>query len=168
MDAGEVRVELLDASHGRAMLAINRACPIVSDLTFFFDRGEDFFRWPALVYERSYYVGLYAGDRLVGYLMVGLVRAWTGQEYGWLGVLGDARILPEHRGQGGIGRALALLADVVPHDVMRGLFIIKEGNWPADRLRERFRLHGYAVNRVGLGGEPHSTPGTMRRSRTEA
>ncbi len=131
------------------MLAINRACPIVSDLTFYFDRGEDFFRWPSLVYERFYYAGLFVSDRLVGYLMVGLVRVWTGTEFGWLGVLGDARILPEHRGRGLIEKALLLLSDVVPHDVQRGVFIIKEGNWAAGRVRDRFRLGGYTVTPVG-------------------
>lgn len=149
MAASSVRVELLDASYGPEMLAINRACPIVSDLTFYFDRGADFFRWPSLVYERFYYAGLFVSDRLAGYLMVGLVRSWTGTEFGWLGVLGDARILPEHRGRGLIGRALLLLSEVVPHDVQRGVFIIKEGNWAADRVRDRFRLGGYAVTPVG-------------------
>ena len=149
MDAGSVRVALLDASHGPAMLAINRACPIVSDLTFFFDRGEDFFRWPSLVYERFFYAGVFHDDRLVGYCMVGLVRAWTGQEFGWLAVLGDARMLPEHRGLGWIEEALALLADVVPGDVRYGVFIIKEGNRSADRLRARFGIEGYAVRRIG-------------------
>lgn len=149
MEAGLVRVELLDGSKGAEMLAINRACPIVSDLTFYFDRGEDFFRWPSLVYERFYYAGLFVSDRLVGYLMVGLVRAWTGDEFGRLGVLGDARILPEHRGRELLGKALVLLSDVVPHDVLRGVFIIKEGNKAAARVRERFRLGGYTVTPVG-------------------
>lgn len=149
MDTGTARVELLDASHGQAMLAINRACPIVSDLTFFFDRGEDFFRWPSSVYERFFYAGVFHNDRLVGYCMVGLLRAWTGQEFGWLAVLGDARMLPEHRGLGWIEQALALLADVVPRNVHHGVFIIKEGNQSADRLRARFRLEGYAVTPVG-------------------
>jgi len=149
VDAGTARVELLDASHGQAMLAINRACPIVSDLTFFFDRGDDFFRWPSSVYERFFYAGIFHDDRLVGYCMVGLIRAWTGDEFGWLAVLGDARMLPEHRGLGWIEEALALLADVVPGNVHHGVFIIKEGNRSADRLRARFRLEGYAVTPVG-------------------
>ena len=149
MDAGSVRVELLNPSHGPEMLAINQACPIVADLTFYFDRGDDFFRWPSLVYERFYYAGLFVSDRLVGYLMVGLVRAWTGEEFGWLGVLGDARILPQHRGRGLLGKALLVLSDVVPHDVLRGVFIIKEGNRAADRVRDRFRLGGYTVTPVG-------------------
>ena len=149
MDARTARVELLDASHGQAMLGINRACPIVSDLTFFFDRGDDFFRWPSSVYERFFYAGVFHDDRLVGYCMVGLLRAWTGDEFGWLAVLGDARMLPEHRGLGWIEEALALLADVVPGNVHHGVFIIKEGNRSADRLRARFRLEGYAVTPVG-------------------
>jgi hypothetical protein len=149
MDAAPIRVALLDASHGPAMLAINRACPIVSDLTFFFDRGDNFFRWPSLVYERFLYAGIFHDDQLVGYCMVGLLRAWTGQEFEWLAVLGDARMLPEHRGLGWIEEALALLADVVPGKVRYGMFIIKEGNLSADRLRARFRPEGYTVRPVG-------------------
>jgi len=116
---------LLNASYGPDLQEINRACPIVSDLTFWFDRGEDFFRWPELVYDRFFYVGVFAGGDLVGYCMAGLTRAWTGGDLGWLAVLGDARVLPEHRGLGWIDVALEKLAEVVPRSVALGLFIIK-------------------------------------------
>ncbi len=149
MAGGQLSARLLNASHGPELQEINRACPIVSDLTFWFDRGDDFFRWPELVYDRFFYVGVFAGGDLVGYCMVGLTRAWTGRDFGWLAVLGDARVLPEHRGLGWIDVALEELAGVVPRSVALGLFIIKEGNRAADRVRSRFRLEGYDVRPAG-------------------
>ena len=147
MAGGQLSARLLNASYGPDLQEINRACPIVSDLTFWFDRGEDFFRWPGLVYDRFFYVGVFAGGDLVGYCMAGLTRAWTGRDLGWLAVLGDARVLPEHRGLGWIDVALEKLAGVVPGSVALGLFIIKEGNRAADHVRSRFRLEGYDVRR---------------------
>ena len=149
MEGGQLSARLLNASYGPDLQEINRACPIVSDITFWFDRGEDFFRWPELVYDRFFYVGVFAGGDLVGYCMVGLTRAWTGRDLGWLAVLGDARVLPEHRGLGWIDVALETLAGVVPRSVALGLFIIKEGNRAADHLRSRFRLEGYDVRPAG-------------------
>ena len=110
MAGGQLSARLLNASYGPELQEINRACPIVSGLTFWFDRGEDFFRWPELVYDRFFYVGVFAGGDLVGYCMAGLTRAWTGRDLGWLAVLGDARVLPEHRGLGWIDVALEKLA----------------------------------------------------------
>ena len=149
MGGGQLSARVLDASYGPELQEINRACPIVSDLTFWFDRGDDFFRWPELVYDRFFYVGVFAGGDLVGYCMAGLTRAWTGRDPGWLAVLGDARVLPEHRGLGWIDVALETLAEVVPRSVTLGLFIIKEGNRAADHLRSRFRLEGYDVRPAG-------------------
>lgn len=149
MAGGQLSARLLNASYGPDPQEINRACPIVSGLTFWFDRGEDFFRWPGLVYGRFFYVGIFAGGDLSGYCMAGLTRAWTGQDLGWLAVLGDARILPEHRGLGWIDVALEKLAQVVPRSVALGLFIINEGNRAAEHLRNRFRLEGYDVRPAG-------------------
>ncbi len=145
MGGGQLSAKLLDASYGPQLQEINRACPVVSDFTFWFDRGDDFFRWPGLVYDRFFYVGVFAGGDLVGYCMAGLTRAWTGRDLGWVAVLGDARVLPEHRGLGWIDVALEKLAEVVPRSVALGLFIIKEGNRAAEHLRSRFRLEGYDV-----------------------
>jgi hypothetical protein len=146
---GQLSARSLSASFGPELQEINRACPIVSGLTFWFDRGEDFFRWPELVYDRFFYVGVFADGDLVGYCMAGLTRAWTGGNLGWLAVLGDARVLPEHRGRGWIDVALEKLAAVAPRSVALGLFIINEGNQAADHLRSRFRLAGYDVRPAG-------------------
>jgi hypothetical protein len=83
--------------------------------------------WPGLVYDRFSYAGVFAGGGLAGYCMAGLTRAWTGADFGWLAVPGDARVLPEHRGRGWIDVTLEKLAEVVPRSVAPGLFIIKEG-----------------------------------------
>lgn len=149
LGGGQLSARVLDASHGPRLQEINRACPIISGLTFWFDRGEDFFRWPELVYDRFIYVGVFAGRDLVGYCMTGLTRAWTGRNLGWLAVLGDARVLPGHRGLGWIDVALEKLAEVVPRSVALGLFIINEGNRAADHLRSRFRVEGYDVRPAG-------------------
>ena len=94
-------------------------------------------------------MGVFSGGDLVGYCMAGLTRAWTGRDLGWLAVLGDARVLPEHRGLRWIGIALEKLAGVVPRSVALGLLIIKEGNRAADHVRSRFRLAGYDVRPAG-------------------
>jgi hypothetical protein len=146
---GQLSARVLNASFGPQLREINRASPIVSGLTFWFDRGEDFFRWPELVYDRFIYVGVFAGGSLVGYCMAGLTRAWTGRGLGRLAVLGDARVLPEHRGLGWIDVALEKLAEVVPRSVTHGLFIINEGNRAAEHVRSRFRLEGYHVRPAG-------------------
>jgi hypothetical protein len=93
--------------------------------------------------------------------MAGLTRAWTGRDLGWLAVLGDARILPEHRGLGWIDVALEKLAGVVPRSVALGLFISNEGNRAADHLRNRFRLEGYDVHPAG-SSPPRRHPGRWR------
>ena len=149
MGGGQLSARLLNASYGPDLQEINRACPVVSDFTFWFDRGEDFFRWPELVYDRFFYVGVFSGGELVGYCMAGLTRAWTGGDFGWLAVLGDARVLPKHRGLGWIDVALEELAGVVPRSVALGLFIIKEGNRAADHVRSRVRLEEYDVRAAG-------------------
>ena len=76
---GQLSARSLSASFGPELQQINRACPIVSGLTFWFDRGEDFFRWPELVYDRFFYVAVFADGDLVGYCMAGLTLIASGQ-----------------------------------------------------------------------------------------
>ena len=76
---GQLSARSLSASFGPELQEINRACPIVSGLTFWFDRGEDFFRWPELVYDRFFYVAVFADGDLVGYCMAGLTLIASGQ-----------------------------------------------------------------------------------------
>jgi hypothetical protein len=92
---GQLSARVLDASYGPELQEINRACPIVSGLTFWFDRGDDFFRWPGLVYDRFFYVGVFSDGDLVGYCMAGLTRAWTGGDLGW--ALAGLRFLARRR-----------------------------------------------------------------------
>ena len=44
MAGGQLSARLLDASYGPDLQEINGACPIVSGLTFWYDRGQGAFR----------------------------------------------------------------------------------------------------------------------------
>jgi S-adenosylmethionine-diacylglycerol 3-amino-3-carboxypropyl transferase len=123
----------LAREQGPALLEINRACPIEADFTLVFDRGQDFFQWPDLLYDRHHYVGIHHDDTLVGYCMTGELRGWTGNTQGRCFYGGDARILRPYRGHRlaelGLRHALELLSD----DVEIGFGLVKSGNAPAQR-----------------------------------
>jgi len=58
--------QALDRGDGPQLARINRACPIVADFTFYFDRGDDFFAWPDRCFEEGYrYAGIVCDDELV-------------------------------------------------------------------------------------------------------
>ena len=118
----------LDRSDGPALTAVNRACRIGADFSFYFERGADFFRWPDLVFDDARYVGIFRGDALRGYVMAARYRGFDGAGPSMLLYGGDARLLP------------ADLADVV--NVDRGF---------GEQLRttDRFPIYGIAPAVIG-------------------
>src|SRR5512138_2973399 len=79
---------------GPALLAINRACPIEANFTFFFDRAPDFFAWPDAVFDEYEYLGVYSEEQLVGYGLWGTLDGWVGDGWGSYMYGGDLRMLP--------------------------------------------------------------------------
>jgi hypothetical protein len=127
-------LEELDREANRELLAINRACPIEADFTFYFDRGADFFAWPDAVFDDYWYAGIRDAERLVGYCMAGHRHGWTGAEWGTWFYIGDARVLPRYRGHGLAQRAALNFKQINPERVRLGIALVKKGNAPAERI----------------------------------
>ncbi|MBW2455108.1 MAG: hypothetical protein JRI68_11390 [Deltaproteobacteria bacterium] len=138
----------LDRSCGERMQAINRACPIEADFTFFFDREPDFFAWPEAVFDRHVYLGGFAGQDLAAYAMLGFSQGWHGDHHGELFYAGDARVLPAERGRGFTQDAGASLREQMPSRSL-GYGIIKQGN---DRALGAFRRASWPDTEVQLLG----------------
>lgn len=139
----------VERSAGADLLAVNRACPIASDFTFRFDREPDFFAWPSQVFESFTYVGIHAGERLVGYGVGGLRSGWTGGEWGQWAYFGDLRVLPECRGQHLGWRAIEALLEAMPTEVTVGFFLVNKGNQSAERIAQQFRPPALSFRCVG-------------------
>ena len=132
----------LDRSDGPALTAVNRACRIGADFSFYFERGADFFRWPDLVFDDARYVGIFRGDALRGYVMAARYRGFDGAGPSMLLYGGDARLLPADRGsRRSVQAAMRLLSDL-PADTPVGYGLVKDGNAPADTLVRTTEVEG--------------------------
>ncbi len=127
MTGAPLDLTLLTYAHDARMLEINRACPVVADLTFYFERAPRFFAWPDAVIGADYvYVGGFDGPDLVAYGMFGTVAGqlpW-GDAFSYAG---DVRVLPACRGRGFVQAAYELVAGSMP-DSGVGLALVKQGN----------------------------------------
>lgn len=144
--APPLELRLLTFADGPRMLAINRACPVVADLSFYFERAPDFFAWPNAVLDGYVYVGGFRGPDLVAYAMFGTVRGqlpWGG-EFSWSG---DARVLPEARGTGFLAAAARLVVGSTP-DSGVGLALVKQGNLAGARAVFGLDLPGMEASRL--------------------
>lgn len=123
----------LTPEHNRQLLALSRACPIIADFTFYFDRAPDFFAWPAAVFDEHAYWGIEQGGVLRACVGGGWREGFTGQGQGTFFYLGDARVLPELRGQRLAERIAMEAMNRLPQEIEIGFGIIKKGNLPAER-----------------------------------
>ena len=145
-----VKFRPLERTAGADLLAVNRACPIKSDFTFRFDREPDFFAWPSQVFESYGYTGIFVGETLVGYGMVGFNTGWTADGRGTWGYAGDVRVLPGFRGGRLALRAFEALVETLPPEVHVGFFIVKRGNRSGDRIARQFRSTAFSVRPAGI------------------
>lgn len=124
----EPALRTLGPEDGPRLAALAEACPIEADFTLVFDRGPDFFRWPALVFDRWRYAGAEVDGRLVGACLAA-TRAGRGSAgFGPWFYLGDVRVHPEARGRGLVARMVDHLVDRAWDDVHEGFGIVKRGN----------------------------------------
>jgi GNAT superfamily N-acetyltransferase len=121
MDNSDLTFCPLARTEATRLSAINRACPIEADFALVFDRGQDFFRWPDLIYDRYQYLGAFCDGELAGYLMLGLFTGWTGEEFGTCAYLGDARVLPRFRGRHLTQHMMSAMEALVPAEAQLGL-----------------------------------------------
>ncbi|MBI5481830.1 MAG: GNAT family N-acetyltransferase [Deltaproteobacteria bacterium] len=117
-----------------ALLAINRACPIEANFTFYFDRAPDFFAWPDAVFDQHEYLGVYSDDRLVGYGLCGTLEGWIGDGWGPYVYGGDLRVLPGWRGAGLAKRIILEFIDRLPPGRRAAFMLVKDGNVAATGL----------------------------------
>jgi hypothetical protein len=170
--APALELRLIDWSYGPRMLEIDRACPIVADLTFHFDRTPDFFAWPNAVFDRGY---VYGGGFLEGRLVAHALFGWASGQLPWgdtFAWTGDARVLPEARGSGFLAAAARAAAEVMPSSGV-GLALVKRGNEAATRALAAARLPGVelaplcefrAVNLLLAGPLPRPRRFQVRRA----
>jgi hypothetical protein len=130
----EFTFKLLDRTYASRLTAINQACPIEADFTLIFERGEDFFCWPDLLYDQYRYLGAFFENKLIGYLMLGTFTGWTGNEFGTCGYLGDARVIPDFRGHKLTEQMMVAMDAHVPSGTQVSLVLIKKGNLPAESI----------------------------------
>lgn len=144
----------LTPAEGPEALALNRACPIEADFTFFFEREPDFFRWPRAVFDAFEYDGVRVGGELVAYGMLARRRGWVGDGWGVVGYGGDARVRPDHRRRGITDSLRRALLRQMPAEVEVGFSIIKVGNRPAESYIDRLLADGehpdWACARLGI------------------
>lgn len=117
---------------------IDRACTIESEIAMRFDRGDDFFAWANLCFERHVYLGISAGGELVGFALVGL---FTGQVLGEptpCTYVGDVRVAPEWRGQGALGAMIRESTASVWPEAPLGLGVTKSGNRAGEGVASAF------------------------------
>ena len=126
-------------------------------------------------YRDYYYVGMFAGEQLVGYLMTGLYPGWTGATEGLVRYVGDARVLKEARGDRLTDRAAAVARDAAPADSFVGFCLVKRGNRTAASVVGKAQqgtwalrpLCGFEVSNVPLVRRL-APPGVARGSTAEA
>ena len=140
----ELEFRPLNRAHAASMHAINRACPIEADFTFFFDREPDFFRWPETVFDASIYIGGFRGERLVGYTLFASVAGHAGALGKTFGYMGDARVLPEERGHAFTQNAARALLETVPSEAIT-FSLLKRGNESARSALEKASVANFSI-----------------------
>ncbi|MCB9698780.1 MAG: hypothetical protein H6738_18510 [Alphaproteobacteria bacterium] len=117
-----------------AMLRVDERCVVDGQLTLRFDRGEDWFRWPSLCFDRVLHVGAEHDGELVGYGLIGGFEGRVGAGRGRCFYTGDARVLPAWRRARVIDRVVSEGIDRLWPDTHDGYGIVMVGNTAGERM----------------------------------
>jgi hypothetical protein len=99
-------IKPIDSSYGTTMLEILRGSPINTDrMTICFDRQPDIFALARCKYDDFYYQGLFDGEILKGFGMVGYHTVAVNGKPTKVFCARDLYILPEARGQGFVAKS---------------------------------------------------------------
>jgi hypothetical protein len=127
-DAVPFKARVLGPDDAPALARVDRACVIEADLALRFDRGEDFFAWPRICFDRHVYMGVEVDGEIVGYGMVGSFRGTIDDRAVPCCYAGDARVVPAWRQRGVLNTVVyATLAQLWP-DTDHGYGIVAAGN----------------------------------------
>lgn len=148
-EAERLTLRRLHAEDGPAALALAEQADLAGELRLRFDRGPDFFAWPAAVLDDWTYIGAFDGDRLVGFGMVSLPRGWTGSEWGPYAFSGDLRVRPELRGRGVAARITRALRAQVPPEARFIAGVVLRGNRAGLAFVRRHTPAGFALRDLG-------------------
>ncbi len=122
-------IKPIDSSHGTNMLEILRGSPIVTDrMTICFDRQPDIFALTRCKYDDYYYQGLFDGETLKGFGMVGYHTALVNGDPTGVFCARDLYILPEARGRGFVAQSTESHFREHQHLAPLGYGLIMQGN----------------------------------------
>ncbi|MCA9495043.1 MAG: hypothetical protein KC621_34180, partial [Myxococcales bacterium] len=130
----ELVTRVLGPADVAALRRVDERCVVEGQLTLRYDHGEDWFRWPALCFDRSLYVGAEQGGELVGFGMIGGFEGRVEGARGRCFYTGDARVLPGWRRVGVIDRVVTEGIDQLWPDTHDGYGIVMQGNLAGERM----------------------------------
>ena len=149
------RIRPVDHGQNKAMLGILRGSPIVTDrMTICFDRQPDIFSLAGCKYDDYFYQGLFDGETLKGFGMVGYHKALVNGQPTEVFCGRDLYVLPEARGQGFLARSTEIHFRENQHRSQIGYGLIMQGNNASLKFvgkrpeRNRFSPLSRIINRL--------------------
>jgi hypothetical protein len=135
-------------SDEQSLIEVTSKCVIDSERVIAFDRAPNFFTWPRAVFSEFRYVGAFAGDEMIGYLLVSTHKAWLEKRESQSAYVGDARVLPEWRRRRVLRGALAFVERELDATVQSATFVVRKGNAAMASVAARF-ARGWPMARLG-------------------
>jgi len=151
---------LLTQEDNEKMLDLLKLSPIeAGDLSICFDRQPDIFIMANLKYKPAKYIGLFIGDRLIGFGLVGYHMGMFNDGVQQVYHLSNIFVQKEYRGKGFLLRAHQMFFDEVYEKSIPGYAVIMNGNSKAERYigwkSEKYPripkssfLHAYEVRNI--------------------
>jgi hypothetical protein len=149
------QIRPVNETWNKAMLEVLHGSPIITDqMTICFDRQPDIFSLTRIKYDDFFYDGLFDGDRLKGFGMVGYHKAMVNGEPTEVFCGRDLYILPEARGTGFIAKSTEKHFRENQHRSPIGYGLIMQGNKASLRFvgkrpeNSQFSPHSRIINQL--------------------